>query len=303
MLAVLVALGSLGTVPYAQPATSIDELYAKAKAEGALSFYAGGPTKLWEAQVKLFKRRYPGIDVKIEGGFSNVLDSKIDAQIKAKKMEVDSVFFQTIQDFVRWKKEGALLASEPDGFDKISAHWKDKDGAYLGLWVNAHPYAYNTGLVKPAHVPKSALDFLKPEFRGKIVSAYPQDDDATLYDFNSITEKYGWGYWTKYMAQKPNFIQGHLGVARSISSGENLVSLDTIASISLPRRPAASRTTSPSPRSIPSRSGRLAALCSRARPILTRRDSSLPGIFRRRRSVISRQACGPFGQTSRHQVG
>lgn len=219
-------------------ADSTDELYAKAKAEGTFSFYGGGPVALWEGPVNLFKQRYPGIDVKIEGGFSNVLDKKVDAQIKAKKMEVDSVFFQTIQDYVRWKKEGALLEFKPEGFDKINSHWKDKDGAYVGLSVNAHPYAYNTQLVKPADVPKSALDFLKPEFRGKIVAAYPQDDDATLYDFNSITKKYGWGYWTKYMAQKPNFIQGHLGVARSISSGDNLVSLDTIASISLPEKAA-----------------------------------------------------------------
>jgi ABC-type Fe3+ transport system substrate-binding protein len=214
-------------------AESIDEIYAKAKAEKSLAFYAGGPTAPWEAAANRFKQKYPGIEVKIEGGFSNVLDRKIDDQIKAKKLEVDAAFFQTVQDYVRWKKEGNLVRFKPDGFDKIDSHWKDKDGAYVGMSVNAHPYAYNTQLVKPADVPKSALDFLKPEFRGKVVAAYPQDDDATLYDFNSITKKYGWGYWDKYMANKPTFIQGHLGVARSISAGDNLVTLDTIASISL----------------------------------------------------------------------
>ena len=110
--------------------------------------------------------------------------------------------------------------------------------------------------MKPADVPKSALDFLKPEFRGKVVAAYPQDDDATLYDFNSVTQKYGWGYWTKYFANQPKFIQGHLGVARSISSGDNLVTLDTIASISSARKRPASRRPSLSPRSIRCRSGR-----------------------------------------------
>lgn len=219
-------------------ADSIDDIYAKAKAEKSLVLYAGGPTAPWDAAAAQFKQKYPGIEVKIEGGFSNVLDRKIDDQIKAKALEVDAAFFQTVQDYVRWKKEGDLLAFKPDGFAKIDSHWKDKDGAYVGLSVNAHPYAYNTQLVKPADVPKSALDFLKPEFRGKVVAAYPQDDDATLYDFNSITKKYGWGYWDKYFANQPKFIQGHLDVARSISSGNNLVTLDTIASISLGEKQA-----------------------------------------------------------------
>ena len=33
----------------------------------------------------------------------------------------------------------------------------------------------------------SAVEKYWSKFRGKVVAAYPQDDDATLYDFNSIT--------------------------------------------------------------------------------------------------------------------
>jgi hypothetical protein len=75
-------------------------------------------------------------------------------------------------------------------------------------------------------VPKSALDFLKPQFKGKLISAYPADDDATLYDFYTIVRKYGWSYMDRYMAREPKFIQGHLGVARSLGSGESLVTFD-----------------------------------------------------------------------------
>jgi ABC-type Fe3+ transport system substrate-binding protein len=119
-----------------------------------------------------------------------------------------------------------LLRFKPEGFDKIGAAYKDKDGAWIG--VNANPlfYGYNTASLQPEDVPKSALDFLKPQFRGKLVTAYPADDDATLYDFYLIVQKYGWGYMKKYMAQQPRFIQGHLGVARSLGSGESLVSFD-----------------------------------------------------------------------------
>ena len=169
------------------------------------------------------------------GGFSNVLDKKIDAQLKDKKLEVDLAAFQTLQDFVRWKKERVLLSYKPPGAEKVDASFKDKDGAYIALQINAHVYAYNANLVKPEDVPKSALDFLKPQFRGKVVAAYPADDDATLYDFYAVVKKYGWSYMDKYMANQPTFIQGHLGVQRSIASGDNMVTLDAIPSIQLPK--------------------------------------------------------------------
>ena len=217
-----------------------DEIYAKAKTEGALMFYVGGPTAPWEAQAKIFEQRYPGIKVSITGGFSNVLDKKVDQQIKAGKLEVDFAMFQTLQDFARWKAEGQLLVYKPEGFDAIHPTFKDPDGAFYGTMVLAMPYMVNTQHVAAANIPNSALDFLKPEFRGKNVTPYPADDDATLYLFYKIVQKYGWEYMDKYMANKPNFIQGHLGQQRSIISGQNWVAVDSIFSITEPARKAGS---------------------------------------------------------------
>jgi ABC-type Fe3+ transport system substrate-binding protein len=97
--------------------------------------------------------------------------------------------------------------------------------------INVVPYMYNTEKVAAADIPNSALDFLKPQFNSKVVTAYPADDDVTLWVFWHIVEKYGWGYMDKYMATKPNFIQGHLGEQRSIGSGQNLVTFDSILDI------------------------------------------------------------------------
>jgi ABC-type Fe3+ transport system substrate-binding protein len=217
-------------------AQSLDALYQKAKTEGSVVLYAGGPTAPWDAAAKDFSARYPGVSVSVTGGFSNVLDEKIDAQFKDGKLEVDLAVFQTLQDFVRWKQEGRLLNYKPQGFDKIDRTFVDANGAYMGVQINAHVYAYNPNLVKPEDVPRSALDFLQPRFKGKVVSCYPADDDATLYAFYSIVQKYGWKYMDRYMANEPRFIQGHLGVVRSIASGESLVTFDTIASISMDQK-------------------------------------------------------------------
>ena len=93
LAACLVLLGAAGA-----RAETMDQLYAKAKSEGALSFYSGGPVEPYEGRAKEFMQKYPGIDVKVEGGFSNVLDSKINQQIAAKKMDVDMALLQTVQE-------------------------------------------------------------------------------------------------------------------------------------------------------------------------------------------------------------
>ena len=236
--AALLVLAAAAAVAVALPAgaQTMDELYTRAKAEAALTFYVGGPTAPWEETARQFSGRYPGIRISVSGGFSNVLDKKIDAQLRDHKLEVDAAIFQTLQDFVRWKEEARLLAYKPIGFEAIDPSFKDPEGAYYGIQVIAMPYMFNTQAVKGSHVPDSALDFLKPEFRGRLVTPYPADDDATLWLFHHVVQKYGWGYMDRYMANKPNFIQGHLDQQRSIAAGKNWVAIDSIFNITAPMK-------------------------------------------------------------------
>ena len=214
-------------------AQSIDALYENAKAEGELVIYGGGPTSLYEVPANAFKQKYPGIKVTIHAGFSNVHNAKINEMIKAKANDADLAILQTVSDFYDWKKAGVLAQYRPEGSKFIDQTFKDPDGYFTGIFVTAVAYAYNPQLVKPDNVPKSAMDFLKPEFKGKMISCYPHDDDITLYLFYSIVKRYGWDWMDKYLANGASFIQGHLGVARSISAGESMVTIDSNPNLSL----------------------------------------------------------------------
>lgn len=221
-------------LPFAEAASraeTLDQLYEKAKLEKTVVFYAGGPAAPHENRAKEFMQKYPGITVSVTGGFSNVLNERIERQIADQKLQVDMAFFQTVQDFVTWKKQGKLLAFKPEGFNQIMPNFRDEDGAYMALSANALTYAYNTSKVRAEDAPKSAQDFLKPMFVGKVITAYPADDDATLYLFYLIVQKYGWGWMDEYMVTKPNFIRGHLPVARSVASGENIATFDASSSV------------------------------------------------------------------------
>ncbi len=74
-------------------AESVEQLYEKAKTEKTLVFFAGGPTAPYEARIKQFQEKFPGIQVSISGGFSNVLNQRIEKQMSDGKLEVDIAFF------------------------------------------------------------------------------------------------------------------------------------------------------------------------------------------------------------------
>src|SRR5262244_2473024 len=197
-VALIAALFSCCACGYAE---TLDELYAKAKAEKSLVIYAGGPVTNYEPLATEFESKFPGLTVSIEGGFSNVLNQKIERQFSDQRLEADMALFQTAQDFVRWKGQGKMLAFRPEGFDAIDKSFKDPEGAFIVWYVGTLSYAYNTQQVKAENAPKSALDFLKGEFRGKMIACYPHDDDATLYLFHTLAKKYGSDYIDKYFGE------------------------------------------------------------------------------------------------------
>jgi ABC-type Fe3+ transport system substrate-binding protein len=236
MIAAILRRSLLGLCAMSAPlgptvaAETLDELYTRAKTEKSLVIYAGGPVANYEPLAREFETRFPGLSVSIEGGFSNVLNQRIEQQFKDGKLAADMVLFQTAQDFVRWKGQGRMLAFKPEGFDAVDTSFKDPDGAFLVWYVGTLSYAYNTKLVKPENAPRSALEFLSPEFAGKMIACYPHDDDATLYLFHTLARKYGDSFIDKYLANRPNWVQGHLGVSRSVAAGTDLVTLDATTS-------------------------------------------------------------------------
>jgi ABC-type Fe3+ transport system substrate-binding protein len=209
-------------------AQSTDALYQQAKIEKTVALYGAGPSEPFKRWIDDFQNSYPGVTVDFTGGLSNALDKKIEQQLADHAMAADIAIFQTMQDFVRWKKMGALMLFKPAGFDTIDPAFKDEDGAYTTISVNMITYAYNTQLVAPAEVPKSALDFLKPLFADKLITTDPSDDDAGFMAFYAIVQKYGWDYMAKYLAQRPRFTRlGHAVVSNAIAAGQMLATFDS----------------------------------------------------------------------------
>jgi ABC-type Fe3+ transport system substrate-binding protein len=229
------AFGCLVALSSSAPAfaQAVGQLYALAKDERTCVVWASGPPALYDRAKLEFEKKFPGVTVSFTGGLSNVLNAGIEQQLRSGSVETDVAILQTVQDFVRWNRRGLLLPFKPEGFDKISAYAKDSSGAWIAVNTNPMFYSYNSELVRGPLIPTLAIDFLRPQFRGRLVSAYPTYNDASLFAFTSIVRKYGWGFMEHYMKQQPKFVRGHLAAAQSIGSGESLASFDVTVSTAL----------------------------------------------------------------------
>ena len=214
-------------------ADEVKELYRAAKADGKIVLYAGGPVAPYRNDANAFSKVFPGIEFEIVTGFSNQIAPRIDAQIAAKTMEADIAILQTIQDFERWKQLDGLAIYRAPEWSAVDRQFRDSDGTSVGVRVLAVAYCYNTEQVPADQVPTSALAFLDPQFRGRVISTYPHDDDITLYLYHTIIAKYGWDYMTRLMANEPQFVRGHLGVAQAVASGKAALSFDATAGTTL----------------------------------------------------------------------
>ncbi|WGD36968.1 ABC transporter substrate-binding protein [Lysinibacter sp. HNR] len=208
------SVSSLGPVtpnstPLEEETAEFEALYQDAIAEGGqLTVWAGGDRpNQQDALAKLFSDRFPEIDIHMAVDLSKLHGEKISEQLASETLVPDVAQLQTSHDFDRWKEEGELLAFRPVGVAQQFPGYADEDGAFLSLRVNSFVPQYAKVGVETA--PSSYLDFLEPEYADhKLVLPYPHDDDAVLYVYTKIVEKYGEEFLQRLADQNPTFLRG-----------------------------------------------------------------------------------------------
>ncbi|MET8978394.1 extracellular solute-binding protein [Streptomyces sp. NPDC004539] len=211
--------------PLTEESKTLDQLYAAARAEGGkLTVYAGGDWKNQQDDTKsAFEKRFPGVTVNMVVDYSKYHDARIDHQIATKSLVPDVVQLQTLQDFDRWKKQGVLMSYKPAGFDKVHKAFKDPDGAWIATDVFAFGAAYNEQAVGK-DAPRSVRDLSAARWKGKVASAYPNDDDATLFLYSRYVKTFGWK-WLEGMAANTQYLRGSDSAGNLMAEGKKAVGL------------------------------------------------------------------------------
>src|ERR1700730_14400495 len=70
-------------------AETSDQLYALAKVEKTLVMWAAGACAGYESPARAFEQEFAGVTVSLRGDLSNLLNAKIEEQVRTKKVETD----------------------------------------------------------------------------------------------------------------------------------------------------------------------------------------------------------------------
>ncbi|KAM0811782.1 putative ABC-type Fe3+ transport system [Seiridium cardinale] len=204
---------------------SLDEIYQAALAEGGVVtlWHGGDEANQQDSLKEAFEAKFPGITLNVTVALSKYHDGRLDQQlaIGGDAVYVDSVILQTLQDYPRWAQEGALLNYAPNGFDQIHDAFKDNEAAWYGVYIFFWAGAFNTQKLAGVTPPVEFEDWLRPEFKDKLVLTYPNDDDAVLYAFHLIMQQYGYSWFEALLDQNPLWVRGTATPGTLISQENN----------------------------------------------------------------------------------
>ncbi|KAF5243102.1 hypothetical protein FAUST_3021 [Fusarium austroamericanum] len=191
---------------------SLDEIHKAALKEGGVvTLWHGGDSVNRQGGLKAaFEKRFPGMQLNVTVDLSKYHDARVDQQLAAggEAVYVDSVILQTLQDYPRWAQEGALLNYAPNGFDQIQDVYKDPTASWYGVYLFSWGFGWNSKKLPGIKAPAEYPDFLRPEFKNKLVLTYPNDDDAVLYAYQLIMEQYGVSWFKDLLKQNPRWVRG-----------------------------------------------------------------------------------------------
>lgn len=214
---------------------SLDALYQDALAEGGdLIVYAGGdiPTQQ-DATKAAFLAQFPKMKLAMIVDYSKFHDVRVDNQFATNTLVPDVVQLQTLQNFPRWNQEGKLLRYKPAGFARVYDKFKDPQGAWIAIGVLAFSFMYDVAAAGDG-APKTPKDLTKPEWKDKIASTYPNDDDAALYLYKLYVEAYGWDWLAKLVAQNLQFARGSNTPGVAVNAHQKVVGVAGSGSLITP---------------------------------------------------------------------
>ncbi|KAH6887694.1 hypothetical protein B0T10DRAFT_74361 [Thelonectria olida] len=213
---------------------SLDEIYKAALKEGDVVtvWHGGDEANQQDALKQAFEKRFPGITLNVTVDLSKYHDGRLDEQLAdgGDAVYVDSIILQTLHDYPRWAQQGALLNYAPNGFEEIDHAFKDDTAAWYGVYVFFWSGAWNTDKLPKIKSPIEWEDWVRPEFKNKLVLTYPNDDDAVLWAFYLIMQQYGVEWFDKLVALKPRWVRGTQTPSTLISSKNSTLAASFAAS-------------------------------------------------------------------------
>jgi len=199
-----------------------------------VNIYSGIPREQAEQVTAAFAKTYPQpVKFNILYGPTEELIAQINLEQQSGQPKADVLWLDKPQLQALAKRHKGIFAEvNSKNFDNVLASVKTDDYKRVvptGLLL--YVIMYNRNVVSDADAPKSFADLLNAKWTNKIIMANPQSSAGVHNFFWLITQHlagkppFGWEYFTKLNALKPQYVSGHGPIRDQVISGERPVAI------------------------------------------------------------------------------
>lgn len=210
------------------------QLHEAAKKEGEVNWYiAYLRVDLAERVSAAFQARYPGVRCNVVRATGQVIYQRLSQDMKAGAANCDVFSSSDLGHYVTLKAGKNLLPFKPRNLADCTPliQGYDPDDMFTITDGNTTVMSYNSNLVKAEDAPKSWKDFIDPKWKDQVAVAHPGYSGAMGGWVMSINNLYGWDYFEKLKANRPQIGRSLTDPVATVQSGERKIGIGSGASV------------------------------------------------------------------------
>lgn len=194
-------------------------LLEAAKKEGKVVIYGSWPSAPMNALTEAFTEK-TGITVEFTNMASSQVIQRFLTEIEANQPQVDIVQISDLAPYLDFSERDLLMPYASAEYDAYPQQFRDEQGRWVVLALNAEILLYNTERVAEEEAPQGWSDILKPEFRD-VISAPDIKGGGTGYLYYYAMRKFhGVEFHEKLGALKPQLHVATAAQGQAVMSGE-----------------------------------------------------------------------------------
>jgi iron(III) transport system substrate-binding protein len=194
-----------------------------AQARGTVTLYTSESLDKVNEMKLDFEKRNPGINLNIYRSGTQVVISKLQAELQAGGTLADVLWMADIDYFEDLTKKDLLVPYIPPDAESVSAKFKYEGARYHEVRLIFNTVGYNTLRVKTR--PTSWNDLADPQWKGKVGIASPFYSGAAFSTLGTQINmpSFGWDFYRKLKQNGVIVEQSNGTVAKKLATGEFLI--------------------------------------------------------------------------------
>ena len=209
------------------------KLYAAAKSahENVTWYITHFSIDTAEALGRTFEAKYPGVPLNVIRTTAQVAFQRLNLEIKNNQSNCDIFSSTDLGHYTTLKSKGLLLKYEPENAAKAQPQFRglDPDGTFHITSAGLVLITYNKEKLKDKELPKKWTDLIEPKWKNEITVGHPGYSAYVGTWVLQMRKLYGWDYFTKLEANKPQIGRSINDTVTMLTAGERSVGAGPLA--------------------------------------------------------------------------